>query len=143
MNYTKLLVFIALFVITTMKSQTNTMVTTNIQSHLINKFWSSKIDDNNKVVFNFTQNGLSLFIGKNKIGGDESYYLADYDEVKTTTTFSDLKIGRLSSGNHIVTKRYVYIVEFFSDFQKFRIKKILDGADKWQTYYLTQNFVAN
>lgn len=143
MNYTKLLVFIALFVITTMKSQTNTMVTTNIQSHLINKFWSSKIDDNNKVVFNFTQNGLSLFIAKNKIGGEESYYLADYDEVKTTTTFSDLKIGRFSSGNHIVTKSYVYIVEFFSDLQKFRIKKILDGDDKWQTYYLTQNFVAN
>lgn len=143
MNYTKLLVFIALFVITTMKSQTNTMVTTNIQSHLINKFWSSKIDDNNKVVFNFTQNGLSLFIAKNKIGGEESYYLAEYDEVKTTTTFSDSKIGRFSSGNHIVTKREVYIVEFFSDLQKFRIKKILDGDDKWQTYYLTQNFVAN
>ncbi len=59
MNYTKIFLFITLFVMTTMKSQTNTMVTTNIQSHLINKFWSSNIDDNNKVVFNFTQNGLS------------------------------------------------------------------------------------
>jgi hypothetical protein len=143
MNYSKLLIFMTVFVMTSMNSQTNTMVTTNIQSHLINKFWTSKIGDNNKVVFNFTQNSLSLYIGKNKIGGDESYYLAEYDEVKTTTTFSDSKIGRLSSGNHIVTKREIYLIEFFSDFQKFRIKKILDGSDKWQTYYLTQNFVAN
>lgn len=143
MNYTKLLLFMTLLVITRMNSQTNTMVTTNIQSHLINKYWSSKINDNNKVVFNFTQNSLSLFIGKKKMGGDESYYLAEYDEVKTSTTFSDSKIGRLSSGNHIVTKREIYLIEFFSDFQKFRIKKILDGQDKWQTYYLTQNFVAN
>jgi hypothetical protein len=128
---------------TTMNSQTNTMVTTNIQSHLINKFWSSNINDNNKVVFNFTQNGLSLFIAKNKMGGEESYYFAEYDEVKTTTTFSDSKIGRLSSGNHIVTKREIYIIEFYSDFQKYRIKKILDGDTKWRTFYLTQNFVPN
>jgi hypothetical protein len=143
MNYTKLLLFITLFVITTMNSQTNTMVTTNIQSHLINKFWSSNINDNNKVVFNFTQNGLSLFMAKNKMGGEESYYLAEYDEVKTTTTFSDSKIGRLSSGNHIVTKREIYIIEFYSDFQKFRMKKILEADTKWRIFYLTQNFVAN
>ena len=119
------------------------MVTTNIQSHLINKFWSSNINDNNKVVFNFTQNGLSLFIAKNKMGGEESYYLAEYDEVKTTTTFSDSKIGRLSSGNHIVTKREIYIIEFYSDFQKFRMRKILEADTKWRTFYLTQNFVPN
>ena len=143
MNYTKILLFTTLFVITTMNSQTNTMVTTNIQSHLINKFWSSNINDNNKVVFNFTQNGLSLFIAKNKMGGEESYYLAEYDEVKTTTTFSDSKIGRLSSGNHIVTKREIYIIEFYSDFQKFRMRKILEADTKWRTFYLTQNFVPN
>jgi hypothetical protein len=141
MKYIKILVVVLSFIGITAYSQTS-MITSNIQNHLVDKYWSSDSADTSKVVFHFTQNNLSLFLNKSSVGS-ESYYLAEYNEVQTSTTFDSSKVGRTSSGNHIVTARIVYNIEFFNDYKSFRIKSILDPETKWKTYYLAEGFVPN
>ncbi|MBD0832036.1 hypothetical protein [Aestuariibaculum sediminum] len=137
----KLLVLALFFTSIGVNSQTN-MVTSNIQSHLVNKYWSSDATSTSKVVFQFTQNDLSLYMNKNKIG-TENYYLAEYNEVQDSFSFDSAKIGRISAGNHIVTKKAIYVIEFYPDYKSFMIKTTIDPDTKFQTYYLAEEFVPN
>lgn len=131
MNFKKSILILALFFFTAMQSQT--MVTTNIQTSLLNKYWCPNVGDPYEVVFFFTQNEVTLFVGNKKIGS-EPYYITNNSEVTTPTTFDNSKVGTTSSGNCIKTNSSYFIVEFFSDFQSFRWKRSFDPEQIWQTY---------
>jgi hypothetical protein len=131
MNFKKSILILALFFFATMQSQT--MVTTNIQSRLLNKYWCPNVGDPYEVVFLFEQRYVTLFVGNKKIGS-EPYYITTNTEVTTPTTFNTLKLGTTSSGNCIKTNSSYYIVEFSSDFKSFRWKRSFDPAQIWQTY---------
>jgi Family of unknown function (DUF5977) len=131
MNFKKSILILSLFFFTALQSQT--MVTTNIQSRLLNKYWSPNVGDPYEVVFFFTQNEVTLFVGNKKIGA-EPYYITSNSEVTTPTTFDNSKVGLTSTGNCIKTNSSFFIVEFFSDFQSFRWKRSFDPDQVWQTY---------
>ncbi|WP_310557775.1 DUF5977 domain-containing protein [Flavobacterium sp.] len=131
MNFKKSILILALFFVATMQSQT--MVTTNIQSRLLNKYWCPNVGDPYEVVFLFTQSEVTLFVGNKKIGS-EPYYITTNTEVTTPTTFNTIKVGTTSTGNCIKTNSSYYIVEFFSDFKSFRWKRSFDPDQIWQTY---------
>lgn len=131
MNFKKSILILALFFFAIMQSQT--MVTTSIQSRLLNKYWCPNVGDPYEVVFLFTQNEVTLFVGNKKIGS-EPYYITSNTEVTKPTTFDNSKVGLTSSGNCVKTNSSYFIVEFFSDFKSFRWKRSFDPAQIWQTY---------
>lgn len=133
MNFKKSILIISLFFFTAMQSQTSPMVTTNIQSQLLNKYWCPNVGDPYEVVFFFIQNEVTLFVGNKKIGS-EPYYITSNSEVTAPTTFDNSKVGTTSSGNCIKTNSSYFIVEFSSDFQSFRWKRSFDPEQIWQTY---------
>lgn len=138
MNFTKrILTIVLLFTIQIINSQTNTFITSNIQQHLLNKFWSSKLNDSNKVVFYFTQNQISVYSNGKKLA-DDQYYISDIN-CNNSTIFDTVKIGSLSAGNYIKTNLSCFIIEFYEDLQKFRIKRTYENEAKWQTFYLLNN----
>jgi hypothetical protein len=104
------------------------MVTSNIQSNLLNKNWSSDPNSDKAVMFVFKETQLYVYSNGNEIGY-EDYYLTNTD-----STFNDSDIGSVSSGNYIKTRRLCYVIEFYSDFKKFRIRA--KNSPKWQDYYL-------
>jgi hypothetical protein len=138
MNFIKSIFIIALFFVTTRQSQAQTMVTSNIQSQLLNKYWCPNVGDPYEVIFLFTQNEVTLFVGNKKIGS-EPYYMTSNSEVTTPTTFDNSKVGTASSGNCLKTNSSYFIIEFFSDFQSFRWKRSFDPEQIWQIYTLKGN----
>lgn len=135
MKITKTLIVIFIFIFQTMKSQTSgSYITSNIQQVLENKTWSIKTGGK-KISFSFKDNGkLILYIDNTKIGTENYYVTTNSDCGSNSVTFDNSKIGTKSSGNYIKTVRECYIIEFFSDYQKFRLKR--EFSSKWQVYSL-------
>ncbi len=134
MNLTKtsIIAILLLFTFQTMKSQT--YITSNIQTYLVNKKWSIIAGKNKKISFLFKDTGkFHLYIDDVEIG-TEDYYVASSSECGNTVLFNNSKIGTTSSGNYIKTLRECYIIEFFTGYQKFRLKRAL--STKWQVYSL-------
>ncbi len=138
MNFKKSILILTLFFFATMQSQAQSMVTTNIQSQLLNKYWCPNVGDEYEVIFLFDYHEVTLFVGNKKIGS-EPYYMTSNSEVTTPTTFDDSKVGTISTGNCIKTNSSYYIIEFFSDYQSFRWKRSFDPEGIWQTYTIKGN----
>lgn len=126
MKYLKI-ILIGTFILIVQKNNAQ-MITSNIQSNLLNKNWSSDPNSNKAVMFVFKKTKLYVYSNGNEIG-HEDYYLTEKD-----STFKDSEIGGISSGNYIKTRRFCYIIEFYPDFKKFRIRA--KNSLKWQDYYL-------
>lgn len=137
MNFTKSILIVALFFFTAMQSQSGPMVTTNIQTHLLNKYWSPNIGDQYEIVFFFTAHQVTLFVGNKKIGS-EYFYITD-NSGAIHPIFDKIKVGTTHSGNYLRTNSSYFIIEFFSDLQKFRWKRSFDPEGTWQTYSLLNN----
>lgn len=108
------------------------MITSNIQTHLINNRWSSIQNSSKAVVFYFKERQLFVLVNNKELANSD-YYFTETD-CTTTSSFESLKIGSSSSGNYIKTKGRCYIIEFFKGYQKFRLKSMNDL--KWQEYYI-------
>ena len=120
-----------------MSSQTtDNYLQTNIQQHIVNKYWSSELGVTGKVVFYFGQDQWSSHINQRKIGS-ANYYFTDIPCNDLSSIFDNSKIGNSSSGNYIRTIPYCYLIEISSDFQKIRIKT--SNENKWRTFYLLSN----
>jgi hypothetical protein len=131
---------ITLLTLSKMNSQTSTnMITFNIQQHLMNKYWSSNPSTTNEIVFRFNDDGnLYLYTNEKEIG-NENYYITNIDCTDNSLPFDESKINTSSSGNYIKTVPFYYVIEFYSDFQKFRIRATYDS--NWQIFYLAEGFV--
>lgn len=140
MNFTKNIFIGILFLyINTMSSQTTTTyLTTNVQQHIVKKYWSNEEGTTGKAVFYFGQNQMSTYINQKKLGSG-NYYFTNISCNDPSSIFDNSKIGNSSSGNYIKTDRYCYVIEISPDFQKIRIKKSYDNDTKWQTFYLLNN----
>ncbi|TDD98561.1 hypothetical protein [Flavobacterium cellulosilyticum] len=138
MNFTKNIFIGILFLyITTMSSQTTTSyLETNIQQHIVNKYWSNEAGTTGKVVLYFGQNQLSTYINQKKFGSG-NYYFTNISCNDSSSIFDNSKIGNSSSGNYIKTDRYCYLIEISTNLQQIRMKKSYDN--KWQTFYLLNN----
>ncbi|HAH55518.1 MAG TPA: hypothetical protein DCM02_09650 [Flavobacterium sp.] len=126
-----------------MNSQTTSnYITTNIQPHLQDKFWSSSANDSNKVVLHFTQNQIHLYSFGKKFASDQ-YYITNNSCEDNLHSFEIEKIGTSSTGNYIKNKLSCYEIEFYADLLKFRMKRTYENDTKWQTFYLLNNPFTN
>jgi hypothetical protein len=122
-----------------MNSQTTSnYITTNIQPHLQNKFWSSNANDSNKVVMHFTENQIHVYSFGKKFGSDQ-YYITNNSSENNLHSFEIEKIGTSSTGNYIKDKLSCYEIEFYPDLLQFRMKRTYENDTKWRTYYLLNN----
>ena len=126
-----------------MCSQTTTnYLSTNVQQHIVNKYWSYKSGSFEIGGFYFGQEQWWSFINKKRIGG-ENYYFTSNSCSDVSNIFDNSKIGTISSENYIKTINYCYLIEISTDLQKIRIKKSYDNDTKWQTFYLMNNPFTN
>lgn len=136
MKLTKtLIITLLLFTFQTMKSQTSgNYITSNIQEHLVNKVWSINTG-NKKISFLFKSTGVfHLYIDNVEIG-TESYYITTISDCgNNPVTFDNSKVGSISHGNYIKTLRECFIIEFYADYQMFRLKRSF--SSDWQIYHL-------
>jgi len=109
------------------------MISTDIQSHLLNKNWSSKPNTDQAVKFNFTDTQLFLYSSGRSLA-NSFYYITNTDCNTFPSPFDDSKIGSTSSANYIKTKGLCYIIEFYPDLTKFRIRPT--NSNEWQDFYL-------
>ncbi len=113
-------------------------ITDNVQEELQNKLWSSDPESNMKVMFQFKSEGtLHLYTAGNEVGF-EDFYVTTEDCRDSRVEFDLAKVGTSSSGNYIKTQAFCYKIEFYSGFQKFRIKPSAAADSQWQTFYLLE-----
>jgi len=107
MNFTKNIFIGILFLyINTSSSQTPiSYITTNVQTHIVNKYWSNQLGTTGKAVFFFGQNQWTSYINKRKIGS-ANYYFTNVSCNDPAAIFDNSKIGTSSNGNFIKTTRF-------------------------------------
>jgi len=139
MIYTKkIIISLLIFSFLIMKSQSNNYITSNIQQNLINKYWSSTLNDSKKIVFHFTNNQIHVYSNGKRVASD-LYYMTNISCNSPSIQFDNSKVGTLSEGNFIKNQRSCFVVELYDGLQKFRLKRSYETDDKWQTYYLLDN----
>ena len=138
MNFTKNIIIGILFLYcTNMNSQTtSSYLNTNIQQHILNKYWSNELATTGKTVVFFGKNFFSSYINKKKFG-NTYYYFTNESCNDPATVYKNSTVGIISSGNYIKTERHCYLIEISSDFKQIRMKK--SHENKWQTFYLLDN----
>jgi hypothetical protein len=112
------------------------MITNDIQLHLVDKLWSSDPNNSTKIMFMYSHQGsLSVYMNGNKLGF-EDYYITDSNCSTNSIPFNETNIGASSSGNFIKTRKFCYVIEFFPDYKKIRMKPV--SETQWQIFYLRQ-----
>ncbi|WP_158651339.1 hypothetical protein [Pseudotamlana carrageenivorans] len=81
-------------------------ISSNIQSYLVDKSWSSEKNNDKKIMFKFKSDGsLHLFTAGNEVGY-EDYYISTSSCSNLGNGFDSSKVGSSSAGNYIVTRAF-------------------------------------
>lgn len=113
------------------------MITTDVQSKMINKKWTLQLSNPKALTWHFKSNEVGLNIGGHDIS-QTPYYFAEFNEVQNTR-FSPSKVGRVSSGKYIVSPTQIFEIEIYNDLKSFRMKRIWEDESEWQRYYLMED----
>ncbi len=108
MNFTKNILIVILLISFQMMNSQN--LSTNVQQHIINKYWSNEQGSTGKIIFHFSQNQWSFYINKKKIQKSENYYFTNISCNNPSAIFENSKVGTSSSGNFIKTRSLGYAI---------------------------------